>query len=157
MQIVWHILKCLCYSCHNSGAQELSFQQTSIFSAEESWQPVRELKRTSGLQADWLWFSKDTFICRYRHGNSVRIIWLGLCSDHECLHADVYNKDPAALYKHSTRSTFVSILFCSVAYLPVSHPTATSFSVTDRCSFHFYIWIDVTSSMCTLCTNINLV
>lgn len=109
MQTVWHILKFLCYSCYNSGAQELSFQQTGIFSAAESWWPVRELKRTSGLQAEWLWFSKDTFICRYRHGNSVRIIWLGLSSDHEWLHADVYSKEPAALYKHPTRSTFVSI------------------------------------------------
>lgn len=70
MQTVWHILKFLCYSCYNSGAQELSFQQTGIFLAAESWWPVRELKRTSGLQADWLCFSKGAFICTYRHGKS---------------------------------------------------------------------------------------
>lgn len=33
MQTVWHILKFLCYSCYNSAAQELSFQQAGIFSA----------------------------------------------------------------------------------------------------------------------------
>lgn len=157
LQKVWHILKFLCYSCYNSGAHELPFQQTGIFSAAESWWPVRELKCTSGLQADWLCFSKDTFICRYKHGNSVRMIWLGLCSDHEWRHADVYSKEPLASYKHPTCSTFVFLLFHSVAPLPVSHPTAISFSVTDRRSFHFYIWVDLTSSMCTLFTNNNLV
>lgn len=157
MQTVWHILKFLGYSCYNSDAQELSFQQTGIFSAAESWWPVCKLKRTSDLQAVWLCFSKDTFICRYKHGNSVRMIWSGLCSDHEWLHADVYSKDPAALYKHPTCSTFVFLLFYSVAHLSLSHPTAMSFSVTGRCSMHFCIWVDLTSSMCIQFTNNNLV
>lgn len=112
---------------------------TGIFSAAESWWLVRELKRTSGLQTDWPCFSEDTFLCRYGHGNSVRIIRLGLCSDREWLRADVYSEGPAALYKHPTRSTFVSILFHSVAY----HPTAVPFSATDGGAvFTFTIWAE---------------